>query len=106
VTEALLWATLAITVTTTFAVFVVLFARAQLAQANAIKIWTMLDERFDERVHTVTEKYLNLKKKQQPVFPPTPSRGTAPDPIAAVERVFGGAPFIPEQPEAEMEIAE
>jgi hypothetical protein len=106
-TEAQLWALLTFAALGGWAATLVLFARATLPMANALKVTEQVDDRIDRRIASVLAKADDIRERRMKI-PGLPEqkpseRPKQPSPIDQMREIFGGTPIEPfnEQPDAE-----
>lgn len=102
-TDAHLWATVALAAILGCGFLLYMMARTILPNANAMKVLHEIDARFDERVRSILHKATDLKKKEapQPIAGVAPPQGQMP--TNPLEQLFPGSRIfepITEQPEA------
>src|ERR1700691_5348845 len=104
-TEAQLWALIAVLALAGWGASLVLFARSTLPMANALSVTNKVDALVDDRIAKTLERIETRRSRGQrpaqpaapPEVPPFAERG---GPSSDIGRVFGGPPFD-EQPDAE-----
>ena len=108
-TDAHIWAAIAFVALCMFAAQNIYFARTAKSTAEAFSILEKMDDRFDARVRSVTEKLAQMLRKGKPEDTQTTTSTPLPPPEDAMTKIFGGPPLVPldevEQPEADERLA-
>ncbi len=107
-TTAQFWAAATIVVLAGWTVTLIFLMRALLPMANALKVYSQLNEHIDRQIRQVVER---IQGRQGGIPLPKEKRMASEPPettIDALREVFGGNPIEPisEQPDNELEVTE
>ena len=99
-TDAHLWAAIALAAIVGCGILLYLMARSVLPMLNALAVAEKVDERMDNRIRAILERAKTMDERKRPQVVPGQQSAQRVNPL---EEIFGGAPLEPigEMPDSE-----